>query len=54
MRKRKRTVRCCSAAVEMALRSGLVGNDDSHLLLEKIKERSEITITIPLLYIQDH
>ncbi len=48
MRKRKRTVRCCNAAVEMALHSGLVGNDDSHWSLKrKEMKRGEIKM-IPL------
>lgn len=44
MRKRKRMVRCCNAAVEKALHSGLVGNDDSHWSLVRKGEmkRGEI------------
>ena len=50
-RKRKRTVRCCNAAVEMALHSGLVGNDDdSHWSLgRKQRRRGEKLILSSLL-----
>lgn len=44
-RKRKRTVHCCTAAVEMALHSGLAGNDDSHWSLgEERRDEDESTL----------
>lgn len=49
MRKRKRMVRYCNAAVEMALHSGLEGNDDSHWSLGRKGEmkRGEIKMIPP-------